>query len=481
MGRRKIEIQPLTDDRNRTVTFVKRKAGLFKKAHELAVLCQVDLAVIIIGNNDKLYEFLLVETSEILQVYRSGKRPHELKLPENYGNYKKKKHIHESVLAAIDDGEAVSDDGQDGDSDYESELPEPKRQKRLYEAMSSGIYKRLYREPQPPQTVHSRESLVTLGLNQRPILRVQIPIDAKGGSTDSAKTVTAMETGVQSSVKDKLGADNRVVSGPGAPAGQSLSDSVPNSDHGLQNPGNGAPNINTPKYRSFGTFRSPDSRKPITQLPLPIQGKSQTSSPSSATAPPLPSGGMATFFGSLPQPSPAQYAPNAVLPTPVLNQVFNQQYGQMAQPGSTNAAQHAEEGSQVAPGPKQKPPYFQNQTYGETPVSGLPSRYVNDIFPSPSNFYASQEWPTGMTPIHSNIPQYFMNMMPSANGTSAGRPQTQQTQQTQQPQQQTPSLQGAPNQAYQTGMASPLQYGTYHPSHVNVNLNPPARNNGDKK
>ena len=31
MGRRKIEIEPLTDDRNRTVTFVKRKAGLFKK------------------------------------------------------------------------------------------------------------------------------------------------------------------------------------------------------------------------------------------------------------------------------------------------------------------------------------------------------------------------------------------------------------------------------------------------------------------
>lgn len=71
MGRRKIEIEPLTDDRNRTVTFVKRKAGLFKKAHELAVLCQVDLAVIIVGNNNKVYEFSTVDTNEILQAYEN--------------------------------------------------------------------------------------------------------------------------------------------------------------------------------------------------------------------------------------------------------------------------------------------------------------------------------------------------------------------------------------------------------------------------
>lgn len=477
MGRRKIEIQPLTDDRNRTVTFVKRKAGLFKKAHELAVLCQVDLAVIIIGNNDKLYEFLLVDTSEILLVYRSGRRPHEQKLPENYGNYKKKKHLHETVSAAIDDEEAASDDAHAHDSDYDLELPEPKRQKRLYGAMS-GIYNRLYRDPAPPQPVHSRESLVTLSLNQRPILRVHIPTDAKGSSNDSAKTVTAMETGVQSVVKTELGPDTGVGSGPGAPAAHSSSDSAPGSAHGIQNTGNNAPNINTPKYRNFGTFRSPDSRKPITQLPLPIHSKSQTSSPSSATAPQLPSGGMATFFGSLPQPSPAQYALNAVLPTPVLNQVFNQQYGQMAQPGSANTGQNPEEGSQGPSGPKLKPPYFLNQPYGEAPVSGLPSRYVSDIFPSPSNFYAPQEWPTGMTPIHSNIPQYFMNMMPSANGNNAARQQAQQGQQAQ-----PPSLggqQNAANHHYQApGMASPLQYSNYNAGIVNQQA--PSRNNGDKK
>ncbi|KDR69157.1 hypothetical protein GALMADRAFT_923040 [Galerina marginata CBS 339.88] len=47
MGRRKIDIQPITQERNRAVTFAKRKNGLFKKAYELGVLCSVDVAVII--------------------------------------------------------------------------------------------------------------------------------------------------------------------------------------------------------------------------------------------------------------------------------------------------------------------------------------------------------------------------------------------------------------------------------------------------
>ncbi|TFK47893.1 SRF-like protein [Heliocybe sulcata] len=47
MGRRKIEIQPITTERNRSITFQKRKNGLFKKAYELGVLCSVDIAVVI--------------------------------------------------------------------------------------------------------------------------------------------------------------------------------------------------------------------------------------------------------------------------------------------------------------------------------------------------------------------------------------------------------------------------------------------------
>jgi len=47
-------------------TFLKRKGGLFKKAHELSVLCQVDVAVIIFGHNKKLYEFSSGDINETI-------------------------------------------------------------------------------------------------------------------------------------------------------------------------------------------------------------------------------------------------------------------------------------------------------------------------------------------------------------------------------------------------------------------------------
>lgn len=51
-------------------TFLKRKGGLFKKAHELAVLCSVDVAVIIFGHNKKLYEFSSCDMRETLHRYQ---------------------------------------------------------------------------------------------------------------------------------------------------------------------------------------------------------------------------------------------------------------------------------------------------------------------------------------------------------------------------------------------------------------------------
>jgi hypothetical protein len=50
-------------------TFLKRKGGLFKKAHELSVLCSVDVAVIIFGHNKKLYEFSSGDINETLRRY----------------------------------------------------------------------------------------------------------------------------------------------------------------------------------------------------------------------------------------------------------------------------------------------------------------------------------------------------------------------------------------------------------------------------
>lgn len=47
----------IEDKSSRQVTFSKRRSGLFKKARELSILCDVDIAVVIFSNRGRLYEF----------------------------------------------------------------------------------------------------------------------------------------------------------------------------------------------------------------------------------------------------------------------------------------------------------------------------------------------------------------------------------------------------------------------------------------
>ncbi|KAL7620681.1 resistance to lethality of mkk1p386 overexpression [Parahypoxylon ruwenzoriense] len=84
MGRRKIEIKAIKDDRNRSVTFLKRKGGLFKKAHELSVLCSVDVAVFIFGSNKKLYEYSSSDMRDLITRYQYHGGPNEHKGPHDF-------------------------------------------------------------------------------------------------------------------------------------------------------------------------------------------------------------------------------------------------------------------------------------------------------------------------------------------------------------------------------------------------------------
>lgn len=68
------------------MTFSKRKAGLFKKAHELAILCSVDVALIIIGPNNKVFQYSSAPSDDILSRYQKGD-VEESKTPGFYGDY----------------------------------------------------------------------------------------------------------------------------------------------------------------------------------------------------------------------------------------------------------------------------------------------------------------------------------------------------------------------------------------------------------
>ncbi|GMH17027.1 hypothetical protein Nepgr_018868 [Nepenthes gracilis] len=57
MGRGRVELKRIENKINRQVTFAKRRNGLLKKAYELSVLCDSEVALIIFSNSGKLYEF----------------------------------------------------------------------------------------------------------------------------------------------------------------------------------------------------------------------------------------------------------------------------------------------------------------------------------------------------------------------------------------------------------------------------------------
>nr|AKE50811.1 MADS-box transcription factor MADS2 [Ginkgo biloba]BAD93166.1 MADS-box transcription factor GbMADS2 [Ginkgo biloba] len=57
MGRGKIEMKRIENTTNRQVTFCKRRNGLLKKAYELSVLCDAEVALIVFSSRGRLYEF----------------------------------------------------------------------------------------------------------------------------------------------------------------------------------------------------------------------------------------------------------------------------------------------------------------------------------------------------------------------------------------------------------------------------------------
>ncbi|CAN8274557.1 unnamed protein product [Cochlearia groenlandica] len=56
-GRGKIEIKRIENTTNRQVTFCKRRNGLLKKAYELSVLCEAEVALIVFSSRGRLYEY----------------------------------------------------------------------------------------------------------------------------------------------------------------------------------------------------------------------------------------------------------------------------------------------------------------------------------------------------------------------------------------------------------------------------------------
>ncbi|KAK4585367.1 hypothetical protein RGQ29_022863 [Quercus rubra] len=72
MGRGKIEIKRIENTTNRQVTFCKRRNGLLKKAYELSVLCEAEVALIVFSSRGRLYEYANNSTKSTIERYKKA-------------------------------------------------------------------------------------------------------------------------------------------------------------------------------------------------------------------------------------------------------------------------------------------------------------------------------------------------------------------------------------------------------------------------
>ncbi|URE30886.1 MADS-box transcription factor [Musa troglodytarum] len=71
MGRGRVQLKRIENKINRQVTFSKRRSGLLKKAHEISVLCDAEVALIVFSTKGKLYEYSTDSSMErILERYQ---------------------------------------------------------------------------------------------------------------------------------------------------------------------------------------------------------------------------------------------------------------------------------------------------------------------------------------------------------------------------------------------------------------------------
>ncbi|XP_058744076.1 MADS-box protein SOC1-like [Vicia villosa] len=103
MGRRKTEMKRIENATSRQVTFSKRRNGLMKKAFELSILCDAEVALIVFSTRGKLYEFASSSILDTIERYRSHSRINNTQTTsESVENTQNLKEEAESMMKRID-------------------------------------------------------------------------------------------------------------------------------------------------------------------------------------------------------------------------------------------------------------------------------------------------------------------------------------------------------------------------------------------
>jgi hypothetical protein len=142
MGRKKIQITRIQDERNRQVTFTKRKFGLMKKAYELSVLCDCEIALIIFNSSNRLFQYASTDMDKVLLKYTEYNEPHESR-------------TNADIMEALQRKEGK----QGGDSDDDSPGPSTPQQAPLINLTNSNSLSNLQQSVYATNGTHNGAGL----------------------------------------------------------------------------------------------------------------------------------------------------------------------------------------------------------------------------------------------------------------------------------------------------------------------------------
>ncbi|CAH8465184.1 unnamed protein product [Schistosoma turkestanicum] len=226
MGRKKIEIKFIKDEKNRLVTFAKRKSGLFKKAYELSVLCECEIALLVFTRSNRLYQYASVTVDHALQRLKKHHRSNEFLsnsdmerltnrrirancngatgvIPSQpYSNIKSEDN--EDGGGGDGDDEDDDDDDDDDDGDERNSLRNIKKlnnnngcnkicqpthdDKSKFDPMDMQSNVRFITEPQSTFSIHSQNSINTVTeTHMRPVSSMSLPPSSLIASMNTAE------------------------------------------------------------------------------------------------------------------------------------------------------------------------------------------------------------------------------------------------------------------------------------------------------
>ncbi|KAM9438135.1 myocyte-specific enhancer factor 2C-like isoform 3-T7 [Salvelinus alpinus] len=142
MGRKKIQIARIMDERNRQVTFTKRKFGLMKKAYELSVLCDCEIALIIFNSTNKLFQYASTDMDKVLLKYTEYNEPHESRTNSDIVETLRKKGLNgfDSPDIEADDSAGQSPESEDKYRKINDDIDLMISRQRLCQALPPSNY-----------------------------------------------------------------------------------------------------------------------------------------------------------------------------------------------------------------------------------------------------------------------------------------------------------------------------------------------------